>query len=94
VHSVTAPAVGQSANFQLLRRPRDSINPEAVPGGTAVQLLDQQKDGPGPDLACNRFSKFTLVAGAAANALMVAEAGRLAVRAAEVRLVWGGHAPC
>ncbi|KAI3430854.1 hypothetical protein D9Q98_009263 [Chlorella vulgaris] len=84
VHSVTAPAVGQSANFQLLRRPRDSINPEAVPGGIAVQPRDQQQDGPGPDLACNRFSKFTLVAGAAANALMVAEAGRLAVRAAEV----------
>ncbi|KAL4855576.1 RING finger protein 10 [Chlorella vulgaris] len=84
VHSVTAPVVGQSATFQLLRRPRDSINPEAVSGGTAVHLRDQQQDGPGPDLACNRFSKFTLVAGAAANALMVAEAGRLAVRAAEV----------
>ncbi|PSC71813.1 RING finger 10 [Micractinium conductrix] len=30
VHPVGAPAVGQPATFQLLRRPRNSINPEAA----------------------------------------------------------------
>ncbi|EFN52695.1 expressed protein [Chlorella variabilis] len=118
VHQVAAPAVGQVATFQLLRRPRDSINPEAVaaPGQRCERAGAAPADGttaagsPGKDearpvgappapaeagggaSACNRFSKFTLVGGAAATALWVAEARRLAAYAAQVTAEGGAEA--
>lgn len=89
VHQVEAPAVGQPATFQLLRRPRDSIIPQELgseapgsPAAAAGPSTTAGSAGGGAAAAANRFCKFALVGDA--TPMFVAEAQRLAQHAAQV----------